>query len=147
MIISLLTSVDLEIISASDRGTLAADVRDYLEKAFRLLGRPLSRRILPDLYAQMSRDSALASALRTVILEPKRKNVGQLLERAVRRGELSGDIDFDLAFDLIAGPIFWHALVSRTRAGEIFMDRLAESVTESLLTAGKPAPFLPSQTD
>lgn len=132
MIIALIEAVELEIVSAADKGSLGADVRDYLEKAFRLLQRPLSARILPDLYAEMGRDTALASAIRATVQQRKRDSVSDMIDRAVARGELSPTFDHELAFDLIAGPIYWRALVTRSRIGEAYLSQLAAAITASL---------------
>jgi AcrR family transcriptional regulator len=132
MIIALIEAVELEIVSAADKGSLCADVRDYLEKAFCLLRRPLATRILPDLYAEMGRDTALASAIRSTVQQRKRESVSEMIDRAVARGELPRAIDHELAFDLIVGPIYWRALVTRSRIGDAYLDQLAAGITASL---------------
>lgn len=132
MIVAMITSIDLEIVQAEDRGNLLDDVGAYVKAGLKLIRRPLASRILPDFYSEMSRNSALAAAIRATVYARKKESVGQLLQRAVARGELARDIDADMAFDLIVGPIYWRALISRAVPGEEETRLLARSITAAL---------------
>jgi len=131
MIIGLIAAIDLEIISGADCGSLAADIRDYLAKAAQLLRRPLASRILPDLYSEVGRDSALAQAIRTSVLARKRDSIKAILDRAIVRGELAADIDIELAFDLVVGPIYWRSLVTRSSSTD-GIDPMAKAISAAL---------------
>jgi AcrR family transcriptional regulator len=132
MIAELVSSIQIEIVAADDLGSLGADVHDYLSKGYRLLRRPLAARILPDLYAEASRDTALAAVIRETVLQRKRESVQALIERAVMRGELPQAPDPELAFDLIVGPIYWRALITRREVGEAELQVLASATTAAL---------------
>jgi AcrR family transcriptional regulator len=132
MIIALVAAIEFEIVKGADKGSLGADIRDYLEGAFRLLRRPLAFRILPDFYSEMSRDTDLAVAIRSTVLEQKRASIRQLIGRAVARGELSDQNRYDLAFDLIVGPIYWHAVIARSTTDEFYLADLAKAITAAL---------------
>lgn len=132
MVLALLAGMDFEIVEAANTGSLEGDVRDYVDKAFRLLRRPLARRILPDLYAEVGRDTALAAAIRQAILVPKRGSVNALLDRAIARGEVDDPIDRDLAFDLLIGPIYWRALVTGASADDTVLWSMANAITRAI---------------
>ena len=63
---------------------------------------------------------------------------GQLVSRAVARGELKAEVDPDLAIDLIVGPLYWHVAVSRNALPKHNISRLA-AATAAALAALPPA--------
>ncbi|WP_168733590.1 TetR/AcrR family transcriptional regulator [Deinococcus sp. Arct2-2] len=140
MVIALISEIEIEIVVAADLGSLQADVRDYLSKAFKLLRRPLAARILPDLYAETSRDTALAAAIRIHVQQRKRESVQMLLARAVSRGELSFTPDYELAFDLLVGPIYWRALITKSPTSGTDLEQLAAATTAALKAWAPPVP-------
>lgn len=133
MVIALISAVEIEIVTPCDQGSLEADVRDYLKQAYRLLRRPLVARILPEFYAEVSRDTELAEAIRSTVIKRKRDSISALLERARRRGELARPVDLQLAFDLIVGPIYWRAVISRAPVSKADLDDAAGRVTAALM--------------
>src|SRR5262249_49038325 len=86
--------------------------RAFLQAAHDVLRRPLVRRILPDLHAEMRRSAPLAKVIRAT-LQVERRAMGEaLLRRAIERGELSASIDIDLALDLLGGLLYWRLIVT-----------------------------------
>ena len=132
MVIALIAAVEIEIIGGTDRGSLHHDIRFYLEEGFRLLRRPLAARILPEFYAEVSRDSELGAAIRSTVLKRKQDSISGIIQRAVERGELSSSIDHQLAFDLIVGPIYWHAIINSKAADEAYLDAASLAITVAL---------------
>lgn len=134
MIVGLVSSIQPGIVTADDLGSLESDVRDYIARGFQLLRRPLAARILPDLYAETSRDTALATAIRATVQQRKRESIRALLERALERGELVQAPNYELAFDLLVGPIYWRALITKSPITETELDQLASATTAALKT-------------
>ncbi|TNE37814.1 MAG: TetR/AcrR family transcriptional regulator [Sphingomonadales bacterium] len=132
MVIALIRAIGLEVIAVSDQGSLEADVRRYIADATRILSRPLSVRILPDLYSEMGRDTPLAEAIRATVQERKRKSAAEIVDRAVRRGELDGAIQREMAFDFLAGPIYWRMLVTRRSIDEHYGNELTSAIIGAL---------------
>lgn len=131
MIIGLIAAIELEIVVGADCGSLEADIQDYLVKAAQLLRRPLASRILPDLYSEVGRDTALAQAIRTSVLARKRDSVKAIIDRAIARGELAANVDIDLAFDLVVGPVYWRSMVTRAGGGD-WVDAMAAATSAAL---------------
>ncbi len=132
MIIAMIQEIGLEIVSVDDQGSLEKDIRRYLSDAAQLLSRPLSTRILPDLYAEMSRDTLLSAAIRSTVQQRKRESVAQIVDRAVERGELQPKINRETVFDLLAGPMYWRILVTRQPTGDDFVDELTVGTMNAL---------------
>lgn len=97
MVADLLASVGVATAEAPDSGSLDGDVRDFLIRTLRLLQRPLVRRILPDLHAEMNRTPELAAAVRDGIQVERRTRGTLVLSRAIVRGELRPHLDVELA--------------------------------------------------
>ena len=113
MMLDLVAAIDIPIIPAPDRGGLERDLRQYLDSAAQLFRRPLARRLLPELYAEMSRGGTLGNALRDKLLGRKNDELHGLIERAVARGEVRPETDPAMAAAMIVGPIYWSWIIER----------------------------------
>lgn len=112
MVAALLAKAGAPLAEIPDTGSLEGDVREFLVRTARLLRRPLVRRILPDLHAEMSRTSELAALVRSGIQTERRDRGSRLLQRAVERGELRPGVDMELALDLLGAPLHWRLVVT-----------------------------------
>jgi AcrR family transcriptional regulator len=124
MVSSLLTEVGVELAEMPDTGSLRGDVSAFLERTQAILRRPLVTRILPDLHAEMRRTPELASAVRSQVQRERRARGQTMLRRAMDRGELSPDMDVELALDLLAAPLYWRAIVTGQPAPPDYLERL-----------------------
>lgn len=114
-----------------DHGSLEADILAYLTMNRRVLRHPLVRRILPDLHAERMRSGDLAGLLDHVATA--RRTLGQdMLDRAIARGELRGDIDREFAFDLIPSPLYWRMIVRCRPIGMAALQRQAKIIAAAL---------------
>jgi AcrR family transcriptional regulator len=87
-----------------DTGTLAGDLKAMLTRYLHdFLSTPLAT-VYPSLAAERAHNPELGQVLDPV-LKSRRRPLESALQRAVARGEVSPDIDLDLAADLIVGPI------------------------------------------
>lgn len=138
MVIGLIAAIDLEIVRGQDRGSLTEDLESYVEEGLRLMRRPLASRILPDLYAEMSRDTALAEAIREAVYRRKQESIFELVGRSIARGELPTGIDVDLAFDIIVGTLYWRVMVSGRGAAACQAPHLAHALAAALKAIAAP---------
>ncbi|MBB6123674.1 TetR/AcrR family transcriptional regulator [Sphingobium subterraneum] len=138
MVVAMITAIELEIVQAEDRGSLRDDIKSYVEAGLRMMRRPLATRILPDLYAEMCRDTLLAKAIRDTVYARKRISIVALLDRAIQRGELSPGMDVDLAFDVIAGTLYWRVLVSRSNSDDTQVNAMADGFAAALKAMSPP---------
>ena len=133
-LVSQLTKTVPERIESGDCGSLEADLYAMGLAGRRLMRHPLVRRIMPDLYAAIEREPALAAALRPSSAASEKK-IATLVERAVARGELSGDVDRQLATDFLIGPLYWRLVVLGERASRQHLKDLAR-MTAAAFRAG-----------
>ncbi|KAK1177667.1 TetR/AcrR family transcriptional regulator [Streptomyces sp. NBS 14/10] len=132
MIIAVTSELSVELAEAPDTGSLRGDVLAMLGAVADWLTHPRFSRIFPDLIAEANRDPELAQALARSIGEPRRSRVTEVLDRAVRRGELPPDTDRELALDLLGALVYWHVSIRGVRPGADYLERTADTVLRAL---------------
>lgn len=133
-LVSQLTATVPARLESGDCGSLEADLYAMGLAGRRLLRHRLVRRIMPDLYAAMEREPALASALRPSETA-REKKVASLIERAVARGELRSGLDRQFATDLLIGPLYWRMVVMGQRCSRRRLQTLAAMTAAALRSA------------
>ena len=120
-----------------DRGSLEADLHAMLLAGSRMMRHPLVRPLKPPHNPAPRRGPPPAAAMRPGEAA-REKKVEMLIDRAVGRGELHGDVDRRLATDFIIGPVYWRSVV----LGERCSRRQIRSIAQ--MTAAAIAPVAPS---
>ena len=100
-----------QTIPLPDTGTLHGDLRTFL-RATADSADPATVRLLRSVAAAAASDEAAACQVRDRFLATRRAALGQILARAVGRGEIHGDYAA-VAVDLIYGSLWYH-LIFRT---------------------------------
>jgi AcrR family transcriptional regulator len=121
-------------ISIPDTGSTEDDLRELMRNAVRVYRGSLEAAVMPGLVEAISRDAALARAVREGFLKSRRTALAAVLERGVKRGDLRRDLDLELALDVLAGPLFYRLLIT----GGPIDNKLADGVTELILRGFAP---------
>jgi len=108
---------------AADTGALRDDLEAAVGTLLSAFGGPLGS-ALAGLVADMAQDPALADIIRQQVLSKRRKSMREAFARAVARGEVAGDFDFELLLDMLTGPfyyrtLFGHASITRRMTREV----------------------------
>jgi AcrR family transcriptional regulator len=138
MVVEMVSTVAGQSLDLPDMGSLEADIGMLLTVAGKALRHPLAWKIIPDLLAEAARNPGISETLHGLLTANQRTMSGQLVSRAVARGELKAEVDPDLAIDLIVGPLYWHVAVSRNALPKHNISRLA-AATAAALAALPPA--------
>ncbi|MGN9805801.1 TetR/AcrR family transcriptional regulator [Micromonospora sp. L32] len=126
-----------------DTGTLRGDLALLFQVMAHALSHPLASQIIPDLLAEAARNPTIDQTLQQVLRGKQQEIGGQLIGRAIERGELPAGTDPDAAVDLIVGPLYWRLAIARTPLTDTYLDTLAEAVAAGL--GAEPA--LPRQRE
>jgi len=121
-------------IGVPDTGSTEADLLTLMREAVKVYAGTPAAGAMPSLVAAMHRDPELARAVREGFLAGRRVALAEVLTRAVGRGDLRGDLELELALDLLAGPLFYRLLVT----GGPIDDALARGVVDLLLRGFAP---------
>lgn len=116
-------------------GDLRSDLDSVVRQFAQLLARPEMSSALMGLIADSTRDPELRRRVREAIVEPQKRLVVEGRARARARGEVgvADAIDVDLVFDVIAGTVVHHMLVSAEPAAEEWVGRFVAFVTAGLV--------------
>jgi AcrR family transcriptional regulator len=115
-------------------GSTRADLLALMEQAVELYSGSLAPRLMPSLVEEARRNPELAKTVRNDFLSARRAALSAVLERGIRRGDLSRGLDVELALDVLGGAIFYRLLIT----GGPIDQRLAEGVVELILRGFAP---------
>jgi AcrR family transcriptional regulator len=108
-------------------GSTRDDLVSLLRDAIRVLRSTEIGRVIPEVVGAMPSHPELAEAFAR-FREPRRSAFIDVLRRGVARGDLRPDIDFDLAADLLYGPIYFRLLVARKPLRPSDAERIVDAV-------------------
>lgn len=128
-------------IAIPDTGSTEEDLRQLMRNAVRVYRGSVEATVMPAVVDAISRDPKLARSVREGFLERRRAALSVVLERGVQRGDLRPDLDFELALDVLGGPLFYRLLVT---GGPIDKD-LADGVAELMIRGFAPAKDAPAR--
>jgi AcrR family transcriptional regulator len=132
MTAELTSAVAVAAIDVPDTGTLHGDIEGYLKNGHAALVHSLAAKIIPDLLAETFRNPELAEVLKNTVRDPRRVKATQIVQRAIRRGELGRDVDIDMCLDFLAGPLYWRITVIQTPTGADYFTRLTERIIAAM---------------
>jgi AcrR family transcriptional regulator len=117
-----------------DMGSTRADLLVLMREAVDVYTGSLAAGAVPSLVEAMRRDPELARTVRRSFLAGRREALKDVLDRGIARGELSADLDRELALDVLAGPLFYRLLIT----GGSIDEQLAEGVVELIMRGFAP---------
>ncbi len=125
---------------APDTGSLRGDLLLHLGRAAEQLRQPSARPVLVALLDATVERPDTAPTLRDTVLEPRRRAMRTILDRAIARGELSESVDTDLLAETLISPLYLRVLIT----GEAIDDELVAELIDAALA---PAAVTPPRPD
>jgi AcrR family transcriptional regulator len=119
-----------------DLGDTRRELVAFVGGAIRVLDGTLMGRVMQGLVSDLAAEPDLAAAFRAGAVARRRRAFGEILARAIERGDLRPDTDRELAYELLFGPVYYRFMLS----GRPLDPRLPERVADALLAAFAPAP-------
>jgi AcrR family transcriptional regulator len=107
-IVHLNSDIPLPDDTGSVFGDFAATAQLVLEGA----ARTGALNLMPRLLSEVTNDPEMHALFSEHLVEPRRRIVRAIVERAKARGEIRADFDTDLAIDLMVGPFIYRLIVS-----------------------------------
>ena len=96
--------------------------------------RPFGR-VIAAFLSEAQSDPKFADAYRTHFVEPRRDAMRAVFARAAERGEVPPDLDFEIALDLIYGPVYHRLLHGHAELTDRFARDVVELALNGILTA------------
>jgi AcrR family transcriptional regulator len=91
--------------------------------------------VLPALVAERGHNPSLDGALAPLVRQ-RRQTTIDILKQAVARGELPGGISYELAVDLLTGPVLQRIMVMGQKTDRRFVRQVVQVVCSGLRAAG-----------
>ena len=121
-------------IAIPDTGSTQGDLLGLMRGAVEVYSGSREAGVIRGLAEAVRRDPELARSVREGFLAPRRAALRAVLERGIERGDLREGLDFELALDVFAGPLFYRLLFT----GGPIDERLAEGVVELIMRGFGP---------
>jgi AcrR family transcriptional regulator len=112
-----------------DTGSLRTDMSQQMQQLVKVFRGPRGRIVSAMLGGGQS-DKDLITAFRERFLKPRRREAYATLQRGIRRGELSRNVDMDLILDSLYGPIYMRFLIRHDSLTPAFVDQLCRLVLD-----------------
>jgi AcrR family transcriptional regulator len=129
-------------IRIPDHGDARRDLLSLMRDAVRLYTTSVAAPALRGVTTEMANNRELRDTIRARFLDARRAALREVLQRAVARGELVEAIDYELALDLLGGPLFYRFLIT----GGPIDEPLAKGVVDVVM-ARWSAPSHAAQTE
>jgi AcrR family transcriptional regulator len=101
----------------------------------RAFGSRLFREVFPTVARELLTGGGIGQQFRTDVFQPIRTAAKSRLNQVVARGEVGGDIDADMLFDLVYGALLYRVLM-----GEPVDDTVADSIADLVMIGTGPDP-------
>ncbi|AJC54261.1 TetR/AcrR family transcriptional regulator [Streptomyces sp. 769] len=121
-------SLSTERLKHPDTGDVVADLRETMNKAVDLLGRPPWGPLYQALIGEAQHDPEVAATLNRRFIEPQTADTLARLKAAKDQGELAPDFDLDLAFDILSGPLYYRLLITQQPITPDYIDHVLQAV-------------------
>ncbi len=126
----------MRAIPVPDTGTTAGDLRRMMRDALDMYRDPSTGALLSGFVAAMARSELIARTIRSGFVGVRREALRQVLERGVTRGELQKGLDYELALDLLGGPLFYRFLITGGPVDERLTRGIVDAVLRAFATKG-----------
>ena len=123
-------------------GPVMESIHEQMKRWAPIFRSPLGQIVATVIGAGQS-DPEILEAFRAHWTEPRRAEARPLLERARKSGEIRADLDPDMVFDLLYGPLYLRLLLKHAPLDEAFVDSVFE-VMSPLLQGDANTQPLPS---
>lgn len=121
---------------AVDTGDLRADLIAAWRRTADHLRHERHGRVMPALVAEAATNPELAKLLHELSVE-RRANIRRLVESAMARGDLSSEVDADLAVEMFVAPLFYRRLVSGAPLNIADAEPVVDYLLDGLREIGK----------
>jgi AcrR family transcriptional regulator len=117
-----------------DSGDFRADLIAQLQHDPAAERKVMRERIMPHLIAYASHNRVFGDVWRSRVIEPARKALGNMMARGKQRGILRPDLDAEVGFALLLGPLIYRNVFLRKLGAKGPKD-LEVAVADSFLSA------------
>jgi AcrR family transcriptional regulator len=139
LVLAVLDDVAARLIPAPNLGDTRTDLIAIVETAIRVVGDPEVRSIIAALVSELPSNRALAQRFRRRLLDLRRDELRNVLERGIARGELHGEVDMEAAADLLIGPVYYRILLAGQQPSAHYPERIVDAFLRGATAVTDPS--------
>ena len=119
------------VTAVPDRGDTRAELIRFVNGAVEILGKSLMGRVMQGLVSELATNPELAKSFREQVVAARLAEVRRIVDRGIERGDLRAGTEYELAHDLLFGPVYYRLLLS----GGALDRNLAPRIVDAFLRA------------
>ena len=100
-------------IEAPDTGDIRTDLSAMMNGALRLMNSSTAGLVFPRMCAELAGRTALGLRYKEAVIDPRREIVRAMITRAIKRGQLRGDINIKLMADMTIAPFVMRKILDQ----------------------------------
>jgi AcrR family transcriptional regulator len=132
--LALLLDMVAQVSAVPDLGDTRAELTAFVNGAVDVLGSTLMGRVMQGLVSELAYNPGLAKLFREQIVAARIGEVRRLVDRGVERGDLRPGTEYELAHELLFGPVYYRLLLS----GGLLDHRLGRNIVDAFMRAFSP---------
>ena len=105
-----------DIPMPEDTGSVAGDFAATAQTIIAGAARTGALTLMPRLLSEVVGDPEMHALFSEHLVEPRRRVVRGIVERAKARGEIRADVDTDVAVDVMVGPMIYRLIIAGGKA-------------------------------
>jgi AcrR family transcriptional regulator len=119
------------VTAVPDLGDTRAELVTFVNGAVEILGRTLMGRVMQGLVSELATNPELAQSFRDRVVAARLAEVRRIVDRGIDRRDLRRDTDYELAHELLFGPVYYRLLLS----GGALDRKLAPRIVDAFMRA------------
>jgi AcrR family transcriptional regulator len=133
--LAVLLEMVAQVTAVPDLGDTRAELTKFVNGAVDILGKSLMGRVMQGLVSELATNPELAKSFREQVVAARLAEVRRTVDRGIARGDLRADTDYELAHELLFGPVYYRLLLS----GGALDSKLAPRIVDAFLSAFAPS--------
>jgi len=129
--LAVLLEMVAKVTAVPDLGDTRAELVKFVNGAVEILGKSLMGRVMQGLVSELATNPELAKSFREQVVAARLAEVRRIVDRGIERGDLRADTDYELAHELLFGPVYYRLLLS----GSALDAKVAPRIVDAFLRA------------
>jgi AcrR family transcriptional regulator len=115
------------VVATPDSEDTRQELVAFVDAAVTILGSTPMGRVMQGLVSDLATEPELAWAFRDRVVAARVAEVRRLVDRGIARGDLRPDTDYELAHELLFGPVYYRLLLSGAPLDETVAGRVVDA--------------------
>jgi AcrR family transcriptional regulator len=112
LVAAAIVHLNADVPMPADTGSVLGDFAATAQTILAGAARTGALTLMPRLLSEVTNDAEMHALFAEHLVEPRRRVVRAIVERAKERGEIRTDVDTELAVDLMVGPFIYRVIIS-----------------------------------